>query len=128
MIYGIGTDIIEISRVLALYDSYGSRFVAKILHPSEIIKLESLTQSKKIKFVAKRWVAKEALVKALGTGLRAPFYMSNISVASDSLGKPCFQFGDRLQQEIHSLAGFAVIHLTISDENNYAVAMVIVEN
>ena len=86
MIYGIGTDIVEVSRIEHSLQHYGLAFAQRILNEREWL---SFTQSKtQARFLAKRFAAKEAFAKALGTGLRTPATFQNIGVAHDDLGQP----------------------------------------
>ncbi len=123
MIFGIGTDIAEISRLDDLYKRQGERALDKILAPSERVACKGSTDP--ARFLAKRFAAKEALGKAYGTGVRAPVLLPNIAIEHDELGKPFFVFTAPLA------AAFAdrglVAHLSISDEREYVVAFVILE-
>ncbi|MGL5631546.1 MAG: holo-ACP synthase [Azovibrio sp.] len=123
MIYGIGTDIVAIERMVRLLERHGDRGVAKILSPDELDDYARARDS--ARFLAKRWVAKEALGKALGTGIRPPAVLTAIAVIHDELGKPLFKLSDELQALMtqHDLQP----HLSISDEAQYAVAVVILE-
>lgn len=123
MIHGIGTDIVAIDRMVRLLERHGDRGAAKILSPDE---LEDYAQAgDSARFLAKRWVAKEALGKALGTGIRPPAVLPAIAVVHDPLGKPLFKLGDELQALMTQQNLQA--HLSISDEAQYAVAVVILE-
>ncbi len=78
------------------------------------------------RFLAKRFAAKEAFAKALGTGLRAPATFQNIGIAHDDLGKPVFDLAQELQSHLES-RGIRACHLSISDEKALAVAFVVLE-
>jgi holo-[acyl-carrier protein] synthase len=123
MIFGIGTDIAEISRVGDLYKRHGDRALEKILAPSE--RAECVASTNPERFLAKRFAAKEALGKAYGTGVITPLLLTAIAVDHDDLGKPFFVFSETLA------AVFAerklIAHLSISDEREFAVAFVILE-
>ena len=89
MIFGIGTDVVEVARMDASITKFGLAFAERILSVEE---LDSFSQSnQKAQFLAKRFAAKEAFSKALGTGLRAPATFQNISITPDALGKPLFK-------------------------------------
>jgi holo-[acyl-carrier protein] synthase len=124
MIYGIGTDIVESSRIVQSLDRFGERFARRILTDSEWSEFHS--SSKPILFLAGRFAAKEALSKAMGTGLRHPVNLTYISIAHDHLGKPFFEFHPELSQLI-SAQGITQHHLSISDEVNMVCAFVILE-
>lgn len=124
MIFGIGTDIVEVSRIAASIEEFGDAFAARILAESE---LESYQLSQiKARFLAKRFAAKEAFSKALGTGLRAPATFQNIAVSHDALGKPILILAPALASFIHA-KNITQMHISISDEKNLAAAFVVLE-
>jgi holo-[acyl-carrier protein] synthase len=124
MIFGIGTDIVEVSRIQASITQFGDDFAKRILADSE---LESYLQSHiKARFLAKRFAAKEAFSKALGTGLRAPATFQNIAVSHDELGKPILVLAPELQAFVDSIH-ITQTHISISDEKNLATAFVVLE-
>ena len=86
MITGIGTDVVHIDRVKKVLDRYGDRFVNRILTPEERVRY-ARTKAK-ANHLAKRFAAKEAFSKAIGTGIRSPFRWHSITVARDPKGKP----------------------------------------
>jgi holo-[acyl-carrier protein] synthase len=124
MIYGIGTDIVEVSRIEHSLTQFGDEFAKRILAESEY----PYYQNSKIKsrFLAKRFAAKEAFSKALGTGLRPPATFHNVAVSHDELGKPILVLADELQSFLQSKS-IEKMHITISDEKNLAVAFVVLE-
>lgn len=124
MIYGIGTDIVESSRIAQSLERFGDRFARRILTDNEW--REYRASSKPILFLAGRFAAKEALSKAIGTGLRHPVNLSYIDINHDDLGKPFFQFHPDLGQWI-SAKGITQHHLSISDEINMVCAFVVLE-
>jgi holo-[acyl-carrier protein] synthase len=125
MIYGIGTDIVEVSRIEASIEQFGDDFARRILAQSE---LTSYLESQiKPRFLAKRFAAKEAFAKALGTGLRAPATLQNIAVSHDDLGKPVLLLAPELQLFLNS-KNITKTHVSISDEKNLAAAFVVLEN
>lgn len=125
MIYGIGTDIVRIQRLDDNLARFGDRFASRILTESE---LEGFHASgSKAHFLAKRFAAKEAAAKALGTGFRDGLSLRDISVSNDELGKPVLKFSPRAQQELES-RDIAHCHVSISDELEYAVAFVTFES
>jgi holo-[acyl-carrier protein] synthase len=124
MIMGIGVDLADANRIERLLVEYGSRFSDRILAPSEHAAYR--ISGRPIWFLASRFAAKEALSKALGTGLRFPVTLHSISVESDTIGKPEFRFHGALPEY---LAGHGVVrcHLTLSHEKGLVCAMVVVE-
>ncbi len=123
-IYSIGHDIVENKRIGALLEKYGLRFINKVLSISEKEVLEKKTD--KVKFVAKRFAAKEAFAKACGTGLRAPILMPRISICNDALGKPYFVL-DSIILNYLKTCNIGEFHLSISDEVMLSSAFVVLE-
>ncbi|MBS1142796.1 MAG: Holo-acyl carrier protein synthase:phosphopantetheine-protein transferase [Proteobacteria bacterium] len=123
MIYGIGTDIVAVARLRSMWERHGDRALDRLLAPSERAGFASAAD--KGRFLAKRFAAKEAFSKALGTGVRPPATLSAIAVGHDELGKPELQFHGQLEKmlKIKNLRA----HLSISDEADYAIAYVILE-
>lgn len=124
MIYGIGTDLVEPSRIARLLEKYGERFAKRLLSDEEWP--EYAKSGQPAMFLAKRFAAKEALSKAIGTGMRYPVSLNKIQISHDPLGKPYFTFHAELSSLVRS-AGITGHHLSISDELNLACAFVILE-
>lgn len=124
MIFGIGTDIVEVARIAASISQFGDDFAQRILAESELMSYQQ--SGIKARFLAKRFAAKEAFSKALGTGLRAPATFQNIAVTHDDLGKPLLVFAPELQALL-ALKKIQHTHLSISDEKNLAAAFVVLE-
>jgi holo-[acyl-carrier protein] synthase len=124
MIFGIGTDIVEVSRIAASITAFGDSFAERVLAESE---LEGYQNSQiKARFLAKRFAAKEAFSKALGTGLRAPATFQNIAISHDDLGKPILVLAPDLLVFMQE-KNIQHTHISISDEKNLATAFVILE-
>ena len=124
MIFGIGTDIVEVSRIEDSLARFGNSFAERILNEAE---WQSYMQSNTpARFLAKRFAAKEAFAKALGTGLRGPATFQNIGVTHDDLGKPVLDIAADLQGLLDS-KGIRYTHLSISDEKALAAAFVVLE-
>lgn len=122
MIHGIGTDIVAIARMSRLWGRYGEALAARLLAAEEHAHLAA--QADPARFLAKRFAAKEAAVKALGTGFRDGLGLKHIAVDHDSLGKPLL----RLHGPAALLAerlGVREAHLSLSDEAEYALAFVV---
>jgi len=124
MIFGIGTDIVEVARIDDSIQQFGDDFAKRILAESEFS--HYLSSNIKARFLAKRFAAKEAFSKALGTGLRAPATFQNIAVKHDELGKPLLELAPELQDFLHS-KNIVKMHISISDERNLAAAFVVLE-
>lgn len=125
MIHGIGTDIVAVKRLQRMWERHGQRIVEKLLAPQEVAEFTRAAVAAKGRFLAKRFAAKEAFSKALGTGVRPPAVLPAIAVAHDELGKPILAFCGRLAEMIENQGLKA--HLSLSDEADYAIAYVILE-
>lgn len=123
MIYGLGTDIVRVARMEAMLAEHGPRLAARLLMPVELAEFENAREP--ARFLAKRFAAKEAFGKALGTGLRAPAGLHTIGVAHDALGKPVYVLGEALAQQVQAMK--LTSHLSLSDEREYVVAVAILE-
>jgi holo-[acyl-carrier protein] synthase len=128
MIIGIGNDLCDIRRVEAVLARFGQRFTARCFTPIERAKAER--RAERVATYAKRFAAKEACAKALGTGLRRGVYWRDMGVVNQSSGKPGMALtGGALMrlQAITPSGHEAVIHLSLSDEFPYAQAFVVIE-
>lgn len=124
MIYGVGTDLVEVARIQDSLERFGDNFALRVLSEREMQEFQlSNTQAR---FLAKRFAAKEAFAKALGTGIRKPATFENIGVAHDDLGKPVFDLANELQKCLDE-KGIQFAHLSISDEKAFATAFVVLE-
>ena len=124
MIHGIGIDMVNIRRMQDNLDRFGARFADKILSASEM--LEYCNVKKPASYLARRFAAKEALAKALGTGFSNGVTLKNISVIHGLEGKPSLRCTGKML-EVMSARGISGSHLTITDEKEYACACVILE-
>ena len=124
MIFGIGTDIVEVERIKNL--SSISKFAKKILSQNELNTFNSLNKDQQIYFLSKQFAAKEAISKALGTGIGHEVSLNNIEILRDEKGKPFFNAINELSLLISDL-GITKTHVSLADESNYAIAMVILE-
>lgn len=123
MIYGIGTDIAAVSRFSQLQARYGERLAQRLLTDGERADFERTAHP--ARFLARRFAAKEAFGKALGTGIRVPATLRSIGVGHDAQGKPALIYAPALADLIDRLGLRA--HLSISDETDFAVAFVVIE-
>ena len=124
MIYGIGTDVVEVKRIREALSRHGIALAKKILTAQELLAYKR-TEGKE-NFLAKRFAAKEAFAKALGTGMRFPVNFRSIEIIHDLLGKPKIKTIPKLTLLVKSHQ-IKHCHLSISDEKNIAVAFVILE-
>ena len=119
---GTGIDIVETARIEKTYSRFEHKFASKILHDQELKELENATDH--ISFLAKRFAVKEAFVKALGTGVRGEVNWRSMYVEHDEKGKPYLAFTTEFAKNIN--AQNIEVHISISDEKNYAVAQAII--
>ena len=124
MIYGVGTDVVEIQRIENALARFGDRFARRILCEPELKRFAAHRQP--AAYLAKRFAAKEAFTKALGTGIHAPANWHGVWVKNLPSGKPVLEFSDSLstllkqRKILHS-------HLSLTDERGIAMATVILE-
>jgi len=124
MIHGIGIDLVEIRRMEKSIARFGERLAGRILTGAE---LDEFRNSRRpAPFLAKRFAAKEAAVKALGTGFRGLAALHDIGVGHDDLGKPYLCYAPALQQQLQQ-QGISRSHLSITDEAGMALAWVLLE-
>jgi len=126
MIISNGIDIIDIRRIKNTIDKYGFRFKNRCFHLGEIKKSESRVKS--IESYAKRYAAKEACAKALGTGLARGVFWKDIEVQNDQFGKPKINLHNNALKFLKNLGknNECSIEISLSDEKNYAIANVII--
>ena len=124
MIYGVGTDIVTLSR-LEKMDNLET-FAVKILSEKELAIFTNLVEPKKIIYLAKQFAGKEAISKAFGTGMSSPVMFENIEILRDGNGKPVFNALDGLKKLLADL-GITKSHVSLADEKNYAIAFAILE-
>lgn len=124
MIFGIGTDIVDVERIRKL----GSleKFADKILSLNELEVYKSQIDEKKVTFLAKQFAAKEAVSKALGTGIGKDIRFNQIEILRNSDGKPYLNH-DGMITTIFNDLGITKTHVSLSDEKKYVLAFVILE-
>jgi holo-[acyl-carrier protein] synthase len=128
MILGIGNDIIDIRRIEKTIEKHGQRFIDRIYTETE--KRKSELRAQRVASYAKRFAAKEACSKALGTGLSNGVFWRDMGVVNLPSGKPTMQLTNGAADQLARMlpAGRqAVVHLTMTDEYPYAQAYVIIE-
>ena len=124
MIHGIGTDIVAIDRIAKTLERFGERFVNRILTPEERPRFERTRA--KASHLAKRFAAKEAFSKAIGTGIRAPFGWHSVAVGHDARGKPDL-IASPAMAEYLAQRGVKASHVSLTDDAGIAVAFVVLE-
>ena len=128
MIIGLGNDMVDIRRIEQTLERYGDRFVKRIF--TDIEQKKSDRRAQRAASYAKRFAAKEACSKALGTGFRHGVFWKDMGVVNEPSGRPTLQLtgGAKEQLERITPAGhLARIQLTITDDYPYAQAIVIIE-
>ncbi len=126
MILGIGTDIVAVERMAQSLQRHQGRIAEKVLSAAELNEFEQRSDRIRPQFLAKRFAAKEAAAKALGTGFRNGITLPQIEVGHDDQGKPLLQWSGEARQQFERV-GATHAHLSISDEESHAVAFVILE-
>ncbi len=127
MIIGIGSDVIDINRINGTIKKFGYRFLKRCFNEKEIN-----SSNKKFytdKSIAKKFAAKEAISKALGTGISNGIFWKDILISNDKFGKPIAELRGNAEKKLNKLTPpnkTSLINLTISDENNLAYAFAII--
>ena len=125
MIYGIGVDLVRVDRIQRVVERYGDRFLDRVFTGREIAYCRGKPWTAAA--LAMRFAAKEAFSKALGVGLRrGGIRWREVEVVPDPMGKPELALSGRAA-ELCQQAGIQGMHLTITDEDNHAIAVVILE-
>tara|TARA_B100000401_G_C52540844_1_gene593704 strand:- start:22 stop:405 length:384 start_codon:yes stop_codon:yes gene_type:complete len=125
MIYGVGIDIIEIKRIEKVIEKYGNRFKKRCFHKDEIIRSE--TKHNTVESYAKRYAAKEACAKAMGTGLARGVFWKDIEVKNNKYGKPFIILHNNAKNFLkENFNCNCKIELSLTDEKDFAVANVII--
>ncbi len=128
MVIGFGVDIIDITRINRIIDIYGDRFKKRCFSSNEIKRSENKKNS--IASYAKRYAAKEACSKALGTGLARGIYWKDIEVFNNEFGKPFIKLHKRAEDRVKNISNNKnyKIEVSLSDEKQFAIANVIIFN
>jgi holo-[acyl-carrier protein] synthase len=124
VIVGIGTDVCSIERIEKTLERFGERFVNRILTADERVRYDKTKA--KANHLAKRFAAKEAFSKAIGTGIHAPFTWKSITVGRDPKGKPLVLPDGKMQKYLDK-RGVKAAHLSLTDDAGVAVAFVVLE-
>jgi holo-[acyl-carrier protein] synthase len=124
VIVGIGTDVCSIPRVAEVLARHGERFVRRILTPEERARYERTRD--KAGHLAKRFAAKEAFSKAIGTGIHAPFSWHSITVTRDPKGKPGVEPSAAMRKHLEKM-GVTSCHISLTDDGDVAMAFVVLE-
>jgi holo-[acyl-carrier protein] synthase len=123
MIFGIGTDVVQIERIAKLHERYGERFVKHLLMPEEEGGLRA-AHARPARYLAMRFAAKEAIVKAMGTGFAHGMWIRDCGIAANAWGRPEAIWSVRGRQMCAQL-GIGESHVTLTDEAGLVIAVAI---
>jgi holo-[acyl-carrier protein] synthase len=128
LIFGIGTDLVAIDRIADSYRRFGRHLVERILMPREIAVFDRLParETRQIRFLAQRFAAKEAIVKALGTGFAHGMWVRDCGVIANEWGRPEVVWSERGARRAAEL-GAGAGHITLTDEQGLVVAVAVLE-
>jgi holo-[acyl-carrier protein] synthase len=124
MIFGVGTDIVELARIQDTFDRFGDHFVDRLLMDEERDLFEDIKWP--VRFLAMRFAAKEATVKAMGTGFRHGMWIRDVGIVNNEWGRPIVIYSERGQGVCDSL-GIGASHVSLSDDAGLIVAFAVVE-
>lgn len=124
MIVGIGTDVCSIERIRKSLDRFGDRLVNRILTPAERPRFARTRD--KAGHLAKRFAAKEAFSKAIGTGIHAPFTWHSVTVTRNARGKPGIEPSPAMAKHLRKL-GVTEAHVSLTDDGDVAMAFIVLE-
>ncbi|MFT7259515.1 MAG: holo-[acyl-carrier protein] synthase [Glaciecola sp.] len=119
---GIGTDLLDQRRIAGVIENQGERFARRILTPQELLLWDEKAHS--VNFLAKRYAAKEAISKALGTGIAKGISFQHINIYADDLGKPVVELSAEALSRAQSMGGKHVL-LSLSDEGEMILAFAV---
>jgi holo-[acyl-carrier protein] synthase len=122
MIFGIGVDVLRQDRISALHEKFGARLPARILMAAELAQFERAKRP--LRFLAMRFAAKEAIVKAMGTGFANGVWIRDVGVVQNALGKPEVVYSPR-GEEVRRRLGVGEGHVTLTDEAGLIVAVAV---
>jgi len=123
-IYGIGVDLVNAKRIQHLYQKYGDRFPKRILDEDEMKLFEN--SKNKERYLCNAFAGKEAAVKALGTGFSQGVHWKDFGLSRKSSGQPQLHYTKKIKEKFNSL-GISSSHISISDEDPWSIAMVVLE-
>lgn len=124
MIKGIGTDLVSVDRIEGVLARHPKAFTRRVLHPNEQIIFDNHREP--CAYLAKRFAAKEAVSKALGTGIAKGVSFHEIEISNDAFGRPLIELHEHTKAIAESM-GVQSCYLSLSDEKEYAIAYVVLE-
>ena len=122
MIFGLGTDVVQLARVQAVFDRHGENFVRRLLMPEEEAAFRHYKRP--VRFLAMRFAAKEAIVTALGTGFAHGIWIRDVGIVPNAWGRPEVVWSER-GQALRDRLGAGEGHVTLTDEAGLVVAVAI---
>jgi holo-[acyl-carrier protein] synthase len=125
LIFGIGVDVLEAARIKKVHERFGDHFVERLLLPGERAQL-ALTK-RKDRFLAMRFAAKEAIVKAMGTGFAHGMWIRDVGVVQNAWGRPEVVYSER-GEKVRRKLGIGAGHVTLTDEAGLIVAVAVLES
>lgn len=123
MIYGVGTDLVELSRVQQTYERFGEHFVNRLLMDEERSLFEKTRH--KVRFLAMRFAGKEAAVKAMGTGFAHGIWIRDVGIVNSAWGRPEIIWSERGQRLCNEL-GIGEGHVSLTDDAGLIMAFAVV--
>lgn len=124
MIFGVGTDIVEVSRIQATYDRFGEHFVRRLLMDEELAMFRETRWP--ARFLAMRFAGKEATVKAMGTGFAHGVWLRDVGITSNEWGRPLVVWSERGRRVCKRL-GIGEGHVSLTDDAGLVIAFAVVE-
>lgn len=121
-LFGVGTDLVEVARIERAYERWGERLVDHLLMPEELT--EFARSKRPVRYLAMRFAAKEALVKALGTGFRQGMWLRDVGCCQHTSGKPYAIFSDKAEQ-LRRERGAGQTEISLTDEAGLVVAFAV---
>jgi holo-[acyl-carrier protein] synthase len=122
VIFGIGTDVVRLDRIASAYERFGRHFVERLLMPEELAAFDG--HKRPVRFLAMRFAAKEAIVKALGTGFAHGIWIRDVGFLQNAWGRPEVRFSARGQRVADAL-GAGEGHVSLTDEAGLVVAVAV---
>jgi holo-[acyl-carrier protein] synthase len=125
-VIGLGTDIVNINRIKKIYSKYGNQFLNKILTESEKKSEKKLSRFKNVSTIAKKFAAKEAILKAIGYGFSNGIHFKDVEIYNDESGKPYANLNGKAKTIVKKISKKYNIFLTLSDDEPWAVATALI--